>query len=121
MAPAARCRRACLHPRGGKADIMEKEHQAQRELHAELLELIRPEAPGGWIIVLIKAELAGPEGEVSVDHVDSTGHVLWHENGVELRRAVYRALWRYRGSAGAEWSRASLVLSEEKLLSADFR
>ncbi|HZR36031.1 MAG TPA: hypothetical protein VFA75_11685 [Nevskia sp.] len=94
--------------------------EADRELHAELIELIRPEAPSGWIIVLIRAD-AGSAEELVLEHIDYTGHVLWHDSSVELRRALHRVLRRHREGTGAGWSHASLVLSEAKLLSADFR
>lgn len=95
--------------------------QARQELHAALLEIIRADAPRGWIIALVKADLAGAEDEARLDHVDSTGHVLWHDHDTEVLRALYRALLRHRDEAGGTWTRASLVLSEAELLSADFR
>lgn len=98
----------------------EAEHVRQR-LHGELLALVGPEAPGGWRIVLIKISMDGADGEAHLDHVDSTGHVLWHDSTTELRRALHQVLWRHREAAGANWTRASLVLSEAKLVSADFR
>ncbi len=100
---------------------MEKERsEADRKLHFELIELIRPEAPAGWIIVLIKAD-GDSAGGLVLEHIDSTGHVLWHDSTVELCRTLYQALWRHGETGGASWTRASLVLSEAKLLSADFR
>lgn len=101
---------------------MEKEHdKARQALHAELLVIIGPEAPGGWIIALVKVDLDGAAGEVRLDHVDSTGHVLWHDNKTELLGALHAALRRHREDGGAAWTRASLVLSPAELLSADFR
>lgn len=94
--------------------------EADRNLHAELIGLLGPEAPSGWIIALIRAGADHPDHLV-LEHVDSTGHVLWHDSSLELREALHRALRRHRQARGAGWSHASLVLSEAKLLSTEFR
>lgn len=99
--------------------------RAERELHPLLSRLAGEEAPGGWIIAVIKADLHDAQGAATVDYIEASGHVIWHEPPLRLREALHQAIAGFRGRVPdaddeAQWSRAAITLSRQALISADF-
>ncbi|MDB5978130.1 MAG: hypothetical protein JWR07_4890 [Nevskia sp.] len=98
--------------------------EAEQAFYREVVQLVASDAPDGWVIAVMKVEVGEPGCEVTVDHIDATGHVIWFDIISELRQLLCRACEQFRiatqSSAGANWLHASLTLSSSGVISADF-
>ncbi|MDB5976958.1 MAG: hypothetical protein JWR07_3718 [Nevskia sp.] len=109
----------------GKADPMKAiQSEAEQAFYREVVQLVASDAPDGWVISVMKIEVGEPACEVTVDHIDATGHVIWFDITGELRQLLCRACEQFRvatqSGAGANWLHASLTLSSSGVISADF-
>lgn len=109
----------------GKADPMKAiQSEAEQAFYREVVKLVASDAPEGWVIAVMKIEVGGPVCEVTVDHIDATGHVIWFDITHELRQMLCRACEQFRtamqDSGGTAWRHASLTLSISGVISAEF-
>ena len=98
--------------------------KAEQVFYLEVVKLVGSDAPDGWVIAVMKIEVGEQACEVTLDHIDATGHVIWFDITGELRQMLCRACEQFRvatqGSATANWLRASLTVSSSGIISADF-
>lgn len=98
--------------------------KAEQEFYQEVTQLVASDAPDGWTIAVMKLELEQHGCEVTLEHLDSTGHVIWFDAGAELRERLCRSCRAFQLASGqdgaAHWTRGSLTLSSSGVISADF-
>ena len=109
----------------GKVEPMKTiQSKAELDLYQEIVRLVAEDAPNDWIIAVMKVDLGGDACEVELNHIDSTGHVIWFDTAPDLRHKLCQAcgvFQRASGAAGAAyWTRAYLTLSAGGMISADF-
>ena len=97
--------------------------KAEQEFYLEVVRLVAEDAPNDWTIAVMKVDVS--RGcEVKLDHIDSTGHVIWFDSTPELHRKLCKACTEFRLASAAggvtHWTRASLTLSASGVISADF-
>lgn len=98
--------------------------KAEQAFYREVLKLVASDAPDAWVIAVMKIEVGEPGCEVTVDHIDATGHVIWFDITNELRQMLCRACEQFRAamqdSGGTGWRCAALTLSTGGVISAEF-
>jgi hypothetical protein len=123
-------RRRCAPGRGpAKRGIVKKiMSDAEQALYQVLARIVAAEAPRDWTIAVLKFEIARSvprQCRVTLEYVDSTGHVIWFEAPHEALHELGLAALRFhavRPEHGGQqpWTRASLTVSPLTLISADF-